>query len=227
MPKRVYFAFHYQDVMRLSRKRGLQAQFPGGRRGRRVLRSLDFGKAKKPMASGLYYSDLDSFPVNQQPPENLGKNLQLSHWLRVYDCVSGDGFKEFQLVDFKGKRMRGDFPAEDARSILGARRYLGVYSVRFLLLVLFGLVLQTVGGPWNNMQTSRGDYLAILDAMSVGSLFNALECLPDFVEERRMAMRFREHAFLLLGKNTLIPGIYTHDLKSFAPAGHCSLKVIE
>jgi hypothetical protein len=43
----------------------------------------------------VYYSDLDSFTINQQPFENRGKHLPLSHWLPVYDWVSGEGYKNF------------------------------------------------------------------------------------------------------------------------------------
>ena len=43
----------------------------------------------------VYYSDLDSFPVNQQPPANRDQHLPLSHWLPVYDWVSGEGYKNF------------------------------------------------------------------------------------------------------------------------------------
>ncbi len=43
----------------------------------------------------IYYSDLDPFDINQQPQANRGKHLLLSHWLRVYDWVSGEGYKNF------------------------------------------------------------------------------------------------------------------------------------
>jgi hypothetical protein len=43
----------------------------------------------------VYYSDLGSFAVNQQPAANRGKNLRLSHWLRVYDWVSDKGYDNF------------------------------------------------------------------------------------------------------------------------------------
>jgi len=43
----------------------------------------------------VYYSDLDSFPVNLQPPANRDQHLPLSHWLPVYDWVSGEGYKNF------------------------------------------------------------------------------------------------------------------------------------
>jgi hypothetical protein len=42
-----------------------------------------------------WYSDLDSFAINQQPEGNRGKTLRLSHWLPVYDWVSGEGYKNF------------------------------------------------------------------------------------------------------------------------------------
>lgn len=43
----------------------------------------------------VYYSDLDTFAVSQQPEANRGKHLALSHWLPVYDWVSGEGYKNF------------------------------------------------------------------------------------------------------------------------------------
>jgi hypothetical protein len=44
-----------------------------------------------------YYSDLDSFSLNQQPPANRDQHLRLSHWLPVYDWVSGEGYKNFTI----------------------------------------------------------------------------------------------------------------------------------
>lgn len=43
----------------------------------------------------VYYSDLDTFAVSQQPEANRGIHLALSHWLPVYDWVSGEGYKNF------------------------------------------------------------------------------------------------------------------------------------
>jgi hypothetical protein len=43
----------------------------------------------------VYYSDLDSFSILQQPEANRGKHLQLSHWLRVYDWVADNGYDNF------------------------------------------------------------------------------------------------------------------------------------
>ena len=43
----------------------------------------------------VYYSDLDSFAVLQQPAGNRGKHLRLSHWLKVYDWVTNRGFTSF------------------------------------------------------------------------------------------------------------------------------------
>lgn len=43
----------------------------------------------------IYYSDLDSFSIRQQTLENRGKHLPLSHWLPVYDWVSGEGYRNF------------------------------------------------------------------------------------------------------------------------------------
>jgi hypothetical protein len=43
----------------------------------------------------VYYSDLDSFSILQQPQANRGKHLTLSHWLRVYDWVADNGYGKF------------------------------------------------------------------------------------------------------------------------------------
>jgi hypothetical protein len=43
----------------------------------------------------VYYSDLDSFTVDQQPEANRGKHLRLSHWLPVYNWVEDDGYDNF------------------------------------------------------------------------------------------------------------------------------------
>ena|SRR5258708_4235301 len=43
----------------------------------------------------VYYADLDSFSVNRQPETNSGKNLPLSHWLRVYNWKADHGFENF------------------------------------------------------------------------------------------------------------------------------------
>ena len=43
----------------------------------------------------VYYSDLASFDLVQQPGANRGKHLPLSHWLSVYDWVYGVGYKNF------------------------------------------------------------------------------------------------------------------------------------
>jgi hypothetical protein len=42
-----------------------------------------------------YYSDLDPFDINQQPQENRGKHLSLSHWLLTYDWVANRGYENF------------------------------------------------------------------------------------------------------------------------------------
>jgi hypothetical protein len=46
-------------------------------------------------AKWVYYSDLGSFSVLQQPAGNRGKHLRLSHWLSVYDWVGDRGFENF------------------------------------------------------------------------------------------------------------------------------------
>ncbi|HEY3443522.1 MAG TPA: TIR domain-containing protein [Paludibaculum sp.] len=43
----------------------------------------------------VYYTDMEAFAVKQQHYENRGKHLPLSHWLPVYDWVSGNGFENF------------------------------------------------------------------------------------------------------------------------------------
>ncbi|GHT01329.1 hypothetical protein FACS1894108_14920 [Planctomycetales bacterium] len=43
----------------------------------------------------IYYDDLNSFSIHQEPWQNCGKQLLLSHWLRVYDWDAGDGFNNF------------------------------------------------------------------------------------------------------------------------------------
>ena len=43
----------------------------------------------------VYYSDLDAFDIHQQPYENRGRHLPLSHWLRVYDWVADNGYASF------------------------------------------------------------------------------------------------------------------------------------
>jgi len=43
----------------------------------------------------VYYSDLDSFTINQQPEANRSKHLRLSHWLPVYDWIANRGYDNF------------------------------------------------------------------------------------------------------------------------------------
>jgi MTH538 TIR-like domain (DUF1863) len=43
----------------------------------------------------VYYSDLEAFGIEEQPAANRGSQLQLSHWLPVYDWVMHDGFNNF------------------------------------------------------------------------------------------------------------------------------------
>ena len=43
----------------------------------------------------VFYSDLDSFSVAQQPEANRGKHLRLSHWLSVHDWIADSGYKQF------------------------------------------------------------------------------------------------------------------------------------
>jgi hypothetical protein len=43
----------------------------------------------------VYYSDLEVFGINEQALANRGKQLPLSHWLRVHDWVADGGFLNF------------------------------------------------------------------------------------------------------------------------------------
>ncbi|WP_230425927.1 hypothetical protein [Ralstonia syzygii] len=43
----------------------------------------------------VYYTDLGRFPINEQPHDKRGKNLQLKTWLRTYDWISDNGFDNF------------------------------------------------------------------------------------------------------------------------------------
>jgi hypothetical protein len=57
------------------------------------------GKKGSPTAwdgqNWVYYSDLDSFDINEQPIAKRGKNFQLSHWYNTYDWIANDGYKNF------------------------------------------------------------------------------------------------------------------------------------
>lgn len=43
----------------------------------------------------VYYTDLGRFPINEQPQDKRGKNLQLKTWLRTYDWIADNGFDNF------------------------------------------------------------------------------------------------------------------------------------
>ena len=44
----------------------------------------------------IYYTDVDAYEfANEQPAENRGKNLQLSHWYKTYDWIANDGYNNF------------------------------------------------------------------------------------------------------------------------------------
>jgi hypothetical protein len=43
-----------------------------------------------------FYSDLERFPINEQPQTMRGKNYQLSHWYRTYDWDADQGYANFQ-----------------------------------------------------------------------------------------------------------------------------------
>jgi hypothetical protein len=43
----------------------------------------------------VYYSDIEAFGIEEQLVANRGSQLQLSHWLPVYDWVMHDGFDNF------------------------------------------------------------------------------------------------------------------------------------
>jgi hypothetical protein len=59
----------------------------------------DDGKKGKPTEwngqKWVFYSDLDSFDLKEQPIDMRGKNYQLSHWFSTYDWVVNDGFNNF------------------------------------------------------------------------------------------------------------------------------------
>lgn len=59
----------------------------------------DDGKNGKPTEwdgqKWIFYPDLDSFDLNEQPVAMRGKNYQLSHWCSTYDWVVNDGFNNF------------------------------------------------------------------------------------------------------------------------------------
>ncbi len=43
----------------------------------------------------IYYSDLGSFAVSQQPEANRGNHFALSRWLPVYDWIDDKGYERF------------------------------------------------------------------------------------------------------------------------------------
>lgn len=43
----------------------------------------------------VYYTDLDTFDINEQPLSIRGRHKQLSYWLETYDWVADNGFKNF------------------------------------------------------------------------------------------------------------------------------------
>ncbi len=43
----------------------------------------------------VYYSDLDTFSINEQPLANRSQQLTLSHWLPTYDWIADGGFANF------------------------------------------------------------------------------------------------------------------------------------
>jgi hypothetical protein len=43
----------------------------------------------------VYYSDLGSFPISQQPLIKRGKNWQISKWFNTYDWLADDGYNNF------------------------------------------------------------------------------------------------------------------------------------
>lgn len=43
----------------------------------------------------VWYSDLDPFPIDQQPAESRGVNFRLSKWFHSYDWASDNGFANF------------------------------------------------------------------------------------------------------------------------------------
>lgn len=57
------------------------------------------GKRGKPTVwdgqKWIFYSDVDPFAINEQPPTSRGKHFQLSHWYSTYDWVANDGYNDF------------------------------------------------------------------------------------------------------------------------------------
>jgi len=43
----------------------------------------------------VFYSDVDSFSLKQQPLDMRGKNYQLSRWFRTHDWAADDGYNNF------------------------------------------------------------------------------------------------------------------------------------
>jgi hypothetical protein len=58
------------------------------------------GKTGRPTewdgAQWVYYGDLGSFPINEQPSAKRTKNFQLSHWFRTYDWILDEGYDNFE-----------------------------------------------------------------------------------------------------------------------------------
>jgi MTH538 TIR-like domain (DUF1863) len=43
----------------------------------------------------IYYTDVDSFPLNEQPASLRGTNVQLTHWFKTYDWINDSGYANF------------------------------------------------------------------------------------------------------------------------------------
>lgn len=63
------------------------------------LQISDDGKKGRPTewdgSKWVFYSELDTFNINEQPAHNRGKNLPLSHWYPVHDWVADRGYDNF------------------------------------------------------------------------------------------------------------------------------------
>lgn len=47
-------------------------------------------------AEWVFYSDVETFSLNEQPLAKRAKNFQLSHWCRTYDWIADRGYDNFK-----------------------------------------------------------------------------------------------------------------------------------
>lgn len=77
---------------------GVKAQGPNPFNYLGLLISADGCKGTPTAWNGnqwVLYDDLGAFPINEQPHERRGKNMQLSTWFPTYDWVDHNGFDNF------------------------------------------------------------------------------------------------------------------------------------